>query len=315
MCQRSQSRLYLNMILMRLNGVKRVSLTILAIAFVIFANLVVAGDLFAEKTLRVGFHRPSFHDYSREELEISVKFLTEEMGKEIGIKTSVTIYEDIDSMRIDFEQGKINLIFASPLLIVTSFDNTLLADGFKLVIEGGDADTLDILTRKNEGMDDFKSLRSKKLSLVESDPAADLYVNFLSRSYFNKDYQNVFIEMPQEKKSHQAILKLFFGQTDVVCVYDNIYQLTAEMNPQILSRTQIIAHIDGILQGAGFFHKNVDPVFRERIITEAIKLNTYARGQQLLELFKADKVLRISSTDLALSKQLYSNYRKLSKYK
>ncbi|MGZ4954435.1 MAG: PhnD/SsuA/transferrin family substrate-binding protein [Methylobacter sp.] len=294
------------------NGLRFVKLLLV---FVTFSCMASADDLFAEQTLRVGFHRPSFHDYSREELEISVRFLTQEMGKEVGIQTSVTIYDDIDSMRTEFEQGKINLIFASPLLVVTSFDNTLLADGFKMVIDGGDADKLVILTRKNEHMDGFKSLRHKKLSLVESDPGADLYVNFLSWTYFNKDYHNVFIEMPQEKKSHQAIFKLFFGQTDVVCVYDNIYQTVAEMNPQILAKIQIIAHINGILQGAGFFHKNVDPAFRERVITEALKLDSYARGRQFLELFKSDKVLRVSSTDLALSRLLYSDYHKLNKSK
>jgi ABC-type phosphate/phosphonate transport system substrate-binding protein len=281
----------------------------------IFANFADAGDLFAEQSLRIGFHRASFHEYSREDLEISVKILTEEMGKEIGIQTSVLIYEDIKLMRTDFEQGKINLIFASPLLIATKFDSTLLADGFKMVPAGRNIDRLVVLTRKNEGMDDFKSLRSKKLGLVENDPAADLYINFLSQTNFKKDYHDTFTEIPREKKSHQVILKLFFGQADVVCVYDNFYQITTELNPQILSKTQIIAHIDGILQGAGFFHKNVDPVFRDRVIAEATQLNTYVRGQQFLEIFKDDKALRITPAELAMTRQLYSDYQRLRKTK
>jgi ABC-type phosphate/phosphonate transport system substrate-binding protein len=294
---------------MLLNCAKTIVRIILAIAYVIFAEYAGASDTIPEQTLRVGFHLPSFHDYSREELEISVKLLTEEMGNKIGINTTVTVYEDLEAIRTAFEQGNINLIYASPILIVNTLDNSLLTDGLKLVIEDGEPDKLVILTRKNAGMDDFKSLQNKRLSLVENDPGADLYLNFLSRSYFNKDFKNVFIEMPQEKKSHQAILKLFFGQTDVACVYDNIYQIVAEMNPQILAKTQVIEHFNGILQGAGFFHKNVDAVFRERIITEAIKLNTYARGQQFLELFKADKMVRVSSADLAISKQLSSDYK------
>jgi ABC-type phosphate/phosphonate transport system substrate-binding protein len=281
----------------------------------IFENFADAGDLFAEQSLRIGFHRASFHEYSREDLEISVKILTEEMGKEIGIQTSVLIYEDIKLMRTDFEQGKINLIFASPLLIATKFDSTLLADGFKMVPAGRNIDRLVVLTRKNEGMDDFKSLRSKNLGLVENDPVADLYINFLSQTNFKKDYHDTFTEIPREKKSHQVILKLFFGQADVVCVYDNFYQITTELNPQILSKTQIIAHIDGILQGAGFFHKNVDPVFRDRVIAEATQLNTYVRGQQFLEIFKDDKALRITPAELAMTRQLYSDYQRLRKTK
>lgn len=287
----------------------------LLMSLMLLSGLANAEDLFAEQSLRIGFHRPSFHEYSREDLEISVKILTEEMGKEIGIQTSVSIYEDIKLMRTDFEQGKVNLIFASPLLIATKFDNTLLADGFKMVPSGGNIDRLVVLTRKNEGMDDFNSLRSKKLGLVDNDPAADLYINFLSQSNFKKDYHDIFRENPREKKSHQVILKLFFGQVDVVCIYDTFYQITTELNPQILSKTQIIAHIDGILQGAGFFHKNIDPVFRERVIAEAIKLNTYPRGRQFLEIFKNDKSIRVSPTELAMIRQLYSNYQRLKKVK
>ena len=300
---------------MMLKRAKQGAKNFLTIALVIFANFADAGDLFAEQSLRIGFHRPSFHEYSREDLEISVKILTEEMGKEIGIQTSVLIYEDIKAMRTDFDQGRINLIFASPLLIATQFDSTLLADGFKMVPSGGNIDSLVVLTRKHEGLDDVNSLRSKKLGLVDNDPAADLYMNFLARSNFKKDYRDIFREMPREKKSHQVILKLFFGQADVVCVYDNFYQITTELNPQILSKTQIIAHIDGILQGAGFFHKNVDPVFRERVIAEAIKLNTYVRGRQFLEIFKNDKALRVSPAELAMIRQLYDNYQRLRKIK
>jgi len=296
-------------------SLKQIVECLVIITCVIFSTFAVAEDLFHQQTLRIGFHRPSFHDYSREDLEISVKILTEEMGKELGIETNVTIYEDMKSMNADFEKGTINLIFASPLLIANEVDNSLLADGFKMIPSGGTADRLVILTRKNEGLDNFKSLRNKKLGLVENDPTSDLYVNFLSQSNFKKDYQNSLKLMPREKKSHQVILKLFFGQIDVTCVYENFYQTTAELNPQILDRVQIIEHIDGILQGAGFFHKNVDPAFRERVINAAIKLNTYPRGRQFLEIFKTEEALRAIPSDLTVTKKLFNDYLHLKKIK
>lgn len=270
-----------------------------------------AEDPFKENTLRVGFHRPSFHEYSREDLEVSVKLLTEEMGKDIGIQTSVAIYDDIQVMRAEFERGIINIVFASPLLLATKFDISSLNDGFKMVPQGGSTDSLVILSRRYEGMDNFKDLKGKKLGLVDNDPISELYVNFLSLSTFHKDFKYIFNEIPREKKSHQIILKLFFGQADLVCVYGSFYKLTADLNPQILSKTQVIAKMDGILQGAGFFHKNVDSVFREAIIKEVIKLNTYPRGRQFLEIFKTERAERISVADLASSKKLYDNYSAL----
>ncbi len=297
------------------NFARQIASTMLIVVFLVLADVASADDLFSERSLRVGFHLPSFHEYSREDLEVSVKLLTEEMGRSINIKTSISSYEDIKSMREDFEQGKINLVFVSPLLIITHFDSRLIADGFKLILSGGNPDRLVVLTRKNEGMDSFKSLRGKKLGLIENDPAADLYINYLSQSNFGKDYSRVFKEMPREKKSHQIILKLFFSQVDVVSVYENFYKVTGELNPQIFQKTQIIDHIDGILQTACFFHKNVDPVFREQVIAEVLKLETYPRGRQYLEIFKTEHAVRVTPDELNGAKQLFNNYQRFKKSK
>jgi ABC-type phosphate/phosphonate transport system substrate-binding protein len=290
---------------------KQISRYFSFIFLVIFPAFTGANDFFAEKTLRIGFHRPSFHEYSREDLEVSVKIITEEMGRDIGIQTAVFIYEDIKLMNADFVQGKINLIFLSTLPIANEVDNTLLADGFKFLSSGGNSSNLVILTRKNEGMDDFKSLRGKKLGLIENDPVTDLYVNFLSEANFKKDFIYVFENTPREKKSYQAVLKLFFGQVDVVCVYENFFRTAAELNPQILSKIQIIDHTEGIIQNAGFFHKNVDAEFRENVIAAVLKLNTYPRGLQFLEIFKTEQAMRISPADLLSIKELYGNYKHL----
>ncbi|MDO9163974.1 MAG: PhnD/SsuA/transferrin family substrate-binding protein [Methylococcaceae bacterium] len=296
-------------------SLKQIAECLVIITCLIFSTCAVAEDLFHQQTLRIGFHRPSFHEYSREDLVISVKIITEEMGKDLGIETNVAIYEDMKLMNADFENGTINLIFASPLLIANEVDNTLLADGFKMIPSGGNADRLVILTRKNEGMDNFKSLRNKKLGLVENDPTSDLYVNFLSQSNFKKDFQDTLKKMPREKKSHQVILKLFFGQIDVTCVYESFFQTTTELNPQILERVQIIEHIDGILQSAGFFHKNVDPAFRESVINAVLKLNTYPRGQQFLEIFKTEEALPVSPSELTITKKLFNDYQHLKTIK
>ncbi len=284
---------------------------VLTITLVIFAGFADAGDLFAEKTLRIGFHGASFHEYSREDLEVSVKIVTEEMGKAIGIETNVVIYEDMKLMRTDFENGKVNLIFASPLLIATEINQDLLADGFIFNPSGGKPDSLVILTKKNTGMDHFNSFRGKKLGLTESDPVSDLYVNFLSQSNFKKDYQQVFKKISHDKKSHLVILKLFFDQVDVVCVYENFFEVTGELNPQIFSKIQIIDRINGIPPGPGFFHKKVDPVFREQVISEVIKMNTYPRGRQFLEIFKTEQALRVTPAELDKIRQLYKEYQHL----
>jgi ABC-type phosphate/phosphonate transport system substrate-binding protein len=285
------------------------------LALALFASPAWAEDLFALETLRAGFYARAFPDFSLEDLEVSVKLLSEEIGNNVGIKTTVTVFPDIPSLRLAFEQGKVNFAVASSFNFANEFDSHLLVDGFRLIINSTNADSILVLSRKNEGSDTVKSLQGKRLALVESDPIADLYMDFLARSAFHQDFKTAFRVIPREKKANQIILKLFFGQADVVCVYQNTYKLATELNPQLLSKLQIISQLDGIPAGGGYFHKKVPPAFRERIISEALKLVANPRGQQLLQLFRADKVVRSTLDDLTATKKLYSAYKKLGKNK
>lgn len=276
--------------------------------------LATAADKFAEPTFRAGFYTRAFPDFSYEDIEISVKMLAEEIGKQAGINTTITVFNDINLMRKAFELGEINFVVASTLNLANDFDNKLFTDGFKLV-PNDPTENLLIITRKNEGLDEFKAIRGKRLALVEYDPVADLYIDYLALSTFKKNYHASFKSISREKKAHQIILKLFFGQADVICVYQNAYKIASELNPQLLSKLQIVAQLRGIPQGAGFFHKNVPAEFREHVISKVMQLETYARGRQFLQLFKADKTIRASLADLTATKQLYIDHQKITKNK
>ena len=142
-------------------------------------------------------------------------------------------------------------------------------------------------------------------------PMTELYMDFLARRTFKQGYQKSFKLIPREKKAHQLILKLFFDQADLACVYYNAYQTAIDLNPQIQERLQIIAHTDNIPQGAGMFHNKVTPEFRESVITQALKLASYVRGQQLLQLFKSDEAVRSSAANLLAARKLYEAHHQL----
>lgn len=262
------------------------------------------------ESFRVGFYARAFPDFSLADLEVTVKLLSEEIGKQLGIQTSVTVFKDLAEMRNAFEHGEINFVVASSLNLANEFENSQFSDGFRMVTTNEFNDTLVVMTRKNAGLDNFKSLAGKRLTLVENDPIAHLYIDTLAVSHFNKHYYESFKVVKNETKYMQIILKLFFGQTDVICMYQNAYAVASELNPQIIAKLQIVSQINGIPQGLGFFHKSTSPIFREKVIAELLKLDTHTRGRELLQLFKADKTIRTSPADLIPVKQLSASLNK-----
>lgn len=291
---------------------KHLATLVFSLSLLIYPLLMVkASDPFAEPSLRVGLDAKSFPDFSQEDLEISIKLLSEELGKEIGIQTTITVYDDIKAMHTDFQQGTINFVVASSILLVTNFNNQQLSDGFRFVRADNSSDQVLVLSQKKYGKTDFKNFLGKRLVLAKSDPMTELYMDYLARRTFKQGYQKSFKEIPREKNATQLILKLFFNQADITCVYYNAYQTAIDLNPQLEEQLQIIAHTDNIPQGAGFFHKNVPAAFRESVITQVLKLSSYARGQQLLQLFKSDEAVRSSAIDLVSTQKLYEAYHQL----
>lgn len=284
---------------------------VLPLLLFFFSTLVVAGTA-TDDRLRIGYHAMSFPDFSLADIQVSIKLFAEELGQSIGIDdVEVLIYEDIERMREDFERGTLNYVAASTLLLATKFDTRLFADGFRLIRTSEYADSLVVLAQKNAAKVELKDFKDKRLALVQTDPLVDLYMDFLSLSVFKQPYSSSFKQLPREKKSHQLILKLFFGQADLACVHNFTYQNALELNPQIQDKLQLLARLDNIPEGAGFFHKNTPAEFREYVIRQAMTITDTTRGQQFLEMFKADAVKRSNVEDLIPAKHLFDAHQRL----
>lgn len=267
-----------------------------------------AGD--SQAALRVGFHAKSFPDFSTEDIEISIKMLAEELGKNIGVDTHVSIYQDIKAMSRDFEQGTINFVVASSILLVSEFDTRLFGNGFRFA-RSEQPERFLVLGRIKPGFKTFQDYRNKRLVLAQYNPMADLYIDLLSRTYFHQDYRNGFKELPREKNAHQQILKLFFDQADLTCVYQHSYDTAIEMNPQLKNRVQILTTLENVLIGLAYIHKDAPDFLQKQLIDNAVQLTNYPLGQQLITLFNSNRVIQSTPADLDASKRIYDQYRRL----
>ena len=264
-----------------------------------------------QANLRTGFFLNSFPDLSLEDLKVALSYWTEEVGKQAGITTDIHIYTSLDQMRTDFYTGKINLIVASPLIIVKEFDKKQLADGFKITWSDKAEDNLLVVTNIGSKLNHFKAVKNTKLSLLKNDTITKLYADVLSLQYFGKPSKLIFNQIEYLKKSSQLIYKLFFNNTDVIFVSELTYELAVELNPQIKDKTQIISILPGIPRALGFFHIREDLKFRESVLQVVEKLDTHTRGRHLLSLFKADKTVRSHISDLINTEQLQQKHLKL----
>ncbi len=261
--------------------------------------------------LRTGFYINSFPEIKPADIEIALRYWLEAISKNVNIPAQSFVYTDIEKMRSDYYQGKINFIVAAPLSILENFDPKQLTEGYKLTRSGSSTDILLVLTHKDSGLNTFSDVNNKHLSLLTHEPMSKMYADILALENFDIPAKQLFHKISYIKKSSQLIYQLFFQQTDVVFVYQELYKLSCELNPQIGDKTQVIEKLPATPRVLGFFHPRVSAEFRDQVLSEVERLNTYPAGQQLLQLFQVEKATRSSIADLDSARQLKHRYIQL----
>lgn len=201
-------------------------------------------------------------------------------------------------MQRALEQDEVNFIVSSPLAIIENFDLQQLTDGYKVYSDGSTTEDLLVITRKDSHINNVKDFKNKHLSLLMNDKLSSIFLNTLTLDHSKQQANNLFKQIDYVDKSSQLIYKLFFKQTDIILIYQQAYKLALELNPQIKHNTQIIYKLPKMHRGIGFFHKRVDPNFRNSVIFELEKIHQSFTGQQLLNIFLTDQLKRSTISDL-----------------
>jgi len=290
----------------------RLFIFLFTISVLSFAHSSYAADKVIEQpSLNMGLFVNSLPEVTRADVDVAFNFWAEEIGKQEGITVMTQVYTDINAMRRDFDADQINFIIASPLPLLNEFDREQLAEGYKVVWGSLAEDNLLVVTRKQSKLHDLIALKNKQLSIVKNEPISAMYADILALDTFGLDAKQVFNKINYEPKSTRLVLNLFFKRTDVILVYQQLYDLTCELNPQIKRDTQVINVLPNLPRVLGYFHKRVNPEFRELVLTVVERLETHPRGQQLLALFQADKVVRSNIADLKSTEELQQRYLQL----
>lgn len=262
-----------------------------------------------KQILMVGISAQSFPDVSLTDIEVTIKLLGEELGESSGYETIVTAYNNEKRLQQDFEQGKINFVVTSSLILAVEYDQSLLTDGFRFVRDSEFPDQLLIVGQQRYELEDF---RGKRMVLAQRDPMNELNMDYFAWKTFKQGYKSSFKVLPPVEKVNQLLLKIFFGEADLTSVYQNFYQTALELNPQLRTRLKVLAQMDNVPAAGAFFRKDTQETFREKVILEALHMTDKPRGKQLMEMFKCDRILRSGVEDLMPAKQLFNARQRLA---
>lgn len=268
----------------------------------------------APPPMAIGVYLPVIRDVPRKDVEVSLKFWIEELVK--GAKLTykpLRVYDQLDAMQRDLDNGEINLIVATAMGMVQHFKAEDLADGFS----GYKAkfDDLMLVVRSDAGIRTPADLVGKRMSLLEGDELTDVYLPTLMMRTGLRGDMSQLGSVTRHPSTSKQVYGLFFGKVDAALVYRNTYETALTLNPQIGQRLQVLDAYTFKTRSPylSLFSSRLSPEHRQLMTDSALRLSDSPRGRQMLDLYHADVLERTRVQDLMPYRELLKDYGALQK--
>lgn len=292
------------------------------IAGFIIGLLWLTGTHAQQSDIKVGRLNMGYYFYSinetvnRADVEITLNFWSKELIAHEGTKrdfvvtsSKAVLYEDIEEMKRDFENGELDLINAPPLLIARYFNRALLGTGFMGLQQDKKLEHYYLIANNRSNIASIKNLPGKRLMMLDRDETAEIFLDSLVLKSLGKSYKDINLNVQYQNKSNRIILDVFFNAADTAIVYGTAYETAVELNPAIKDKIKILAEY--AIKSKNFSYFRRDYNLSEQAKEIAINFEQTPRGKQILEVFRFAELAECSVDELDAFDRFYQEYLEL----
>jgi ABC-type nitrate/sulfonate/bicarbonate transport system substrate-binding protein len=168
-----------------------------------------------------------------------------------------------------------------------------------------------LLTRRNSGIENASGLRGRPL-VMQSNTRSGLAAAWLDTLLSRQSPESADVVMQAVSKVERpskAVLMVFFGQADACVVTTNVFELAAELNPQLHENLHVIAISPEVVPAVFFFRPDYVVPERTEMEKAIVGLHETEAGLQSLTLFQCDAMTAQSLSCLESTRQLLADCR------
>lgn len=127
-----------------------------------------------------------------------------------------------------------------------------------------------------------------------------------------KNAESCFSSLKYLDSEAKAVYDVFFNKVDAAIVRKSVFTTLVEMNPQLEKSILFIESSPPILSHIVMYEKNSDLSVMEKIVRVTSELHLSKEGKQLLDIFKFNRLEKITEKDLKSVKDIVDEYNKLT---
>jgi ABC-type phosphate/phosphonate transport system substrate-binding protein len=299
---------------MRLNNFALL-LCIFAATFT-FSSDVWGAESNADTKLRMGYAMKTLYDIDMKDAHAAFTMWSKEVGIQTGYNVTLSMFESFEELMKAFRKGEIDFAIVKSMdffyVNKGEIDNETIVTNVRA---GGKGHYYKLIVQKNSPVQQLKDLKGRKITILKSDQIGAAYLDTLLLKNGFTGSDAFFSHVEEKVKASQALLSVFFGQSDACLIPNVSYATIVELNPQVQQKITQIGASDNFLAGVGFFRKNYGDIQKKEVMKTIIGLQNSPRGKQILLLFKSDRFERVEIGEFASVKDLMDDYTRLMKQK
>lgn len=295
-------------------------------AIVTLATLVVAGAVAVPKAeedglpktrLSVGFCSSSFANVHRNDAENAFKVFTRTVGRARGFDMQVEthVYDDPKLFESAIRNQELNLVSVDAWQFLAMNVRDCIEPLFAAQKQGAVLEEYLLLARRDSGIESLSDLAEKEITVLHAGNTrmAKPWLDTLVLSGGLGTSDSFFQTVKVTGKTSSAILPVFFRKKDACVIDRGGFEVMGALNPQIQMQLHPIAisppYLDVLICVS---HTGLAPGQRKALIQGLADLHVEPKGQQILTLFKIDRMVPFHESYLESARTLRKQYDRLT---
>lgn len=248
-----------------------------------------------EVHLVVGYSAQVFVDVDSEEARSVAQVWSDQILKRKftdGVSKSVVL-QDVSSLERSFREKEIDLAAVVSDEYLYLKDRVPVEPVFVTANSYGPYHQIVLIVRRDQGIRQLQDLRGRDLT-VSQDRSRTIHMTWIETLLMENGFrraEDFFAVINEARKPSQAILPVFFKQTDACVTTLQAFNVVCELNPQVAKDLMILHQSADLAGGVIVFRPDYNESHKERLIEVLGTLHIDPQGRQLLRLFHLNKLL------------------------
>ncbi len=237
--------------------------------------------------------------------------MVETLSRKHGLSYSLVSFPSPKKLSQEMKAGQIEIGST------TSMEYIKMAETIKLVplaikqIADKTTFKLLLLVHRSSGIKELSQLKGKSISIYNRDPIHQEYLDVILGREGLKGAGSFFSTIKQRKKAKSTVLDVFFKQTDACIVSEMVFSISAELNPQLKKRLNILTTSKPFANDILFAISGLPQDHMERIKKALVGIHEEPEGKQLMLISRAQRYVLAKDADLSSLRELWQAYKKL----